>query len=64
MAVFIITLVTLMIMKYFCGIVGRQEVPSIIFNQHCCQGFLSSGISDMLPAEHEPSQNVSSGFVE
>ena len=51
------------LMNYFCGLVDRRVASSLVFSQEQCQRFSPSQISDMLRAEFEHAQNLSSGFA-
>ena len=48
----------------FCGIVDQQKVLSLIFSRDQFQKSSPSRISDTPRAGFEPTQNLSSGFVE
>ena len=54
----------LMMMNYFCGMLDRRKVFSLIFSQDHCQRSSPSRISDTARAGLEPMQNLSSGFFE
>ena len=59
-----IMMMVMMMKNYFCGMVDRQKVFSLISSQDHCQKSSPSQISDMLRAGFEPAQNLSSGLVE
>ena len=48
----------------FCGMVDRRKAFSLISSRDHCQRSSPSWISDMLRAEFEPAQNLSSCLVE
>ena len=53
-----------MTMNYFCGMVDRRKVFSLISSQDHCQRFSPSRISDTPRAGFERAQNLSWGLVE
>ena len=58
------SLVMMMMMNCFCGMVDRRKAVSLISSRDHCQRFSPSWISDTPQAGFEPAQNLSSGFVE
>ena len=61
---FSISIVTMVMMNCFCGMVDRRKALSFISNQDHYQRSPPSRLSDMLHVGFEPTQNLSSGFVE
>ena len=53
----------MMMIIFFCGMVDRQKVCSIISSRDYCQRSLQSRISDTQRAGFEPAQNLISGLV-
>ena len=56
--------IRMMMMNYFCGMVGRRNAVSLISSWDHCQRSSPSRISDTPRAGSESAQNLSSGFVE
>ena len=54
----------MMMMNYFCGMVDRQKMFSLISSRNHCQRSSPSQISDTPQARFEPAQNLSLGLVE
>ena len=57
-------IVLMTMMNYFCGMVDRRKVFSLISIRDHSQRSSPSRIPDMLKAGFEPAQNLSSGLVE
>ena len=58
------SLLLMMMMDCFCDMVDRRKTFSLNSSQNHCQRSSPSRISDTPRAGFEPSQNLSSGFVE
>ena len=56
------TLLLMMMMNFFCRMVDRRKVFSLISSWDHCQRSSPSRISDTPRARFEPAQNLSSGF--
>ena len=61
---FNLLLLMMMMKNCFCGMVDRRKAFSLISSWDHCQRSSPSRICDMPQAGFEPTQNLSSGFVE
>ena len=58
------TLMMMVMMNCFCGMVNRRKTFGLVSNRDHCQRSSPSRISNTPRAGFEPAQNLSSGFVE